>query len=147
MSSEALPAISDWFVPRPAAILQELPQEFRWEFTRRHPYYLQYWTFARRDFQSAGNFDELLQKWAPGILRLIGVMGEPPAPSLEYEALNANDFLVGWEDGAVTPPTLKGLLAILVQLLPSEARAEAGQLLLKFTTGEEAQPHALIHAL
>jgi hypothetical protein len=37
---------------RPAATLRDLPLEFRWEVTRRHPYYLTSWPYAKRHYEA-----------------------------------------------------------------------------------------------
>lgn len=40
-------------VPRPPFQLRSLPIEFRWEVTRRHPYYQAWWILAKRHYDSA----------------------------------------------------------------------------------------------
>jgi hypothetical protein len=41
--NEKLRALRSWLLLRPPAATLSLPLEYRWEFTRRHPYYLQFW--------------------------------------------------------------------------------------------------------
>src|SRR4051812_28018262 len=47
MNENEVPLQDGGFVIRSLDILRQLPVEYRWEFTRRHPYYLFFWESAR----------------------------------------------------------------------------------------------------
>ena len=121
-------------VTRPPFQLRSLPIRFRWEATRRHPYYQDWWQPARkRNLESAPEdpIEELLQTAAVGILACIGVVGEPPDPALSFEELEADRLRPGWLSGAVQPITIRGLIGLLLALLPKATLAEIGYLFLK----------------
>ena len=48
-----------YFLIRPTEVVRQLTVEFRWEFTRRHPYYLQFWQPAR-EFREQPSTDEAI---------------------------------------------------------------------------------------
>lgn len=117
-------------VERSSDHVLSLPVRFRWETTRRHPYYLALWENARRYRQ--GQFteraDEALCHAAAVMLGAIGVTGEPVAPDLEFENLGATcaPFLAG----AVQPVTLRALATMLTwNLPPAELRVIAATFL------------------
>lgn len=79
-------------IARPLYQLRSLPIPYRWEVTRRHPYYQMFWTAARNDHrkQPAGSSEELaLREAMVAILGMIGVSGEPPDPATEFAELEA----------------------------------------------------------
>src|SRR4051812_45387607 len=87
-------------LPRPPGQLRALAIPFRWEVTRRHPYYLTFWTSARRfhfrePLQCAG--EELLREAAMAILGSIGVSGPPFDPAIEFDQTRTNNHdMVNW---------------------------------------------------
>ena len=60
---------------RPLEVVKQLPVEFRWEFTRRHPYYLQFWQPAREFHEQPSTDKEIraLQEAASLILVAVNV--------------------------------------------------------------------------
>lgn len=72
-----------WFVPRPPAALMDLPVAYRWEVTRRHPYYLRFRELARRRYSQPSTDPSKLapERGAVLVLLGIGVSGDPPAPA------------------------------------------------------------------
>ena len=120
-----------WFVLRPPTVLMEVPVAFRWEVTRRHPYYLRFWELAHRHHQqpSADPQQRDLEWSAVLILQGIGMGDDPPHPGTELENLGGGSLSQAWESGAVAPITLRGLVGLLLTALPPEARQEVGQFL------------------
>jgi len=73
-----------WLLLRPAEVIMPLPVAQRWEFTRRHPYYLQFWQAALRyhDSPSDEPLERLYEEVAVQILGGISVAESmrPPDP-------------------------------------------------------------------
>src|ERR1700719_3360574 len=92
-----------WFVPRPARLLLDLPVTYRWEVTRRHPYYLRFWDLARLHLQqpSEDPVGHGLGQSAVLILQAIGVSADPPHPGTSAQDLGAFSLGKAWECGAV----------------------------------------------
>jgi hypothetical protein len=106
-------------VPRPQSELFDLPINFRWEFTRRHPYYLRLWREARRyRRQEIATGDEDVERGfvAMRLLGLIGITGEPEDPAKAWDELGGFDpcFL----SGVVQPMTFRNMVDILIAALP-----------------------------
>jgi hypothetical protein len=146
------PAAESWIVPRPPQILMELPFAYRWEVTRRHPYYLRFWEFAHRFHQQPSNDPTRrgLEETAALILRGIGVSGDPTSPATSAEGLGAGNLSQAWEGGAVAQTTFRALLGILLLELPPELRGQVGQLFLASQQAEgdpQQQKHDLVSAL
>lgn len=73
--------------------LHDLPVKYRWEFTRRHPYYLSCWELAKAYRHSTASDDpqlKTLRHWAFLMLGYIGVTGEPVDPTTPFEDLDAD---------------------------------------------------------
>jgi hypothetical protein len=124
-------AEESWFVPRPLSALMDLPVAYRWEVTRRHPYYVRFWELARRYHRgpSAEPPQRDLEETAVLVLQGIGVGGEPPAPDASPESLGAGDLSQAWESGAVAPVTFRGLVGMLLADLPPDLLVRLGRLL------------------
>lgn len=118
------------FVSRPLEILQKLSPEYRWEVTRRHPYYAMYWETARAHRTAPSDDPTECAQWqaAVDLLLLIGLTGEPVDPSLPFSSLSADPLATAWRNGAVAPPTFRTLLGCLL-MLPAQLRREFGTLL------------------
>lgn len=139
--------LSDWFenwklVVRQPSVLANLPPRFRWEFTRRHPYYIVGWEYARRYQRGepgppdARPLEEIGQQVAQACLLAIGVAGEPVDPALEFE-----DPAFGGEDpfvisGACQPVSLRFLAELLLNALPPGDRQTVGTLLFNAGSGD-----------
>lgn len=118
---------------RPREVVKQLPVEFRWEFTRRHPYYLQFWQPAR-EFHEQPSTDETtraLQEAASLILAAVNVAQNvsPPDPRNEFAILGADVIGSVWEGSAVAPAMIQTLALMLLLVLPKDERAQLGLLL------------------
>jgi hypothetical protein len=110
-------------VARPRLQLRSLPIRYRWEVTRRHPYYQSLWLIARahhRHEPLAHAADEYWRQIAVLILGMIGVSGDPPDPGKEFAELGEVELQSAWLSGAVHPITLRGLAGLLIAALPKE---------------------------
>ena len=116
-------------VPRPPFQLRSLPIQYRWEVTRRHPYYQCFWLIARahhRQEPLAHEAEKYFRHLAVAILAMIGVSGEPPHPATEFTDLGEADLQPGWLSGAVHPITLRGIVGLLIAALPKETLGHVG---------------------
>ena len=125
-----------WLLLRPPAVIFSLPLEYRWEFTRRHPYYLQLWQLARRRHEQPRHEDpseRVREEVASQILGGIGVSASvvPPDPQLGADALGPKDLGAAWEGGAVAPATFRTLAHMLLAALPAPQRSQLGRLLVE----------------
>lgn len=114
---------------RPPFQLRSLPIRYRWEVTRRHAYYQDFWDDAQAYHQQTPVIrpeEHAVREAAVALLALIGVSGEPVDPATSFEELGADDILPAWLSGAVHPITLRGLAGILIAYLPRETLAELG---------------------
>jgi hypothetical protein len=122
-----------WFLFRQLEVIMSLPVEYRWEFTRRHPYYLQFWQLAQgcHGERTLDRQQRVAEDAAALILSSINVAVSmvPPDPHLGPEALGTHDLGAGWVGGAVAPATLRTLATILVLGLPAAQRSQLGRLL------------------
>jgi len=118
---------------RPMAVVNQLPVEYRWEFTRRHPLYLQFWLAARqfREQPSTDQATRFLQEAASLILNCVNVASSvlPPNPQDDFASLGMDAAGSGWEGGAVAPAMIQSLAHMLLLVLPKEERAQLGRLL------------------
>jgi hypothetical protein len=107
-------------VPRDRVDLLDLPLNFRWEFTRRHPYYLLVWRMARgyrRNEFAIGSSEVEAGLAAMYLLGMIGVTGEPPDPTCSFEDLG--DLDPAFMSGSIQPMTIRNMISILIETLPS----------------------------
>jgi hypothetical protein len=116
---------------RPPGSLEELPIDYRWQVTRRHPYYLQYWQRAHehRAGMTVDPVDRQIGEIATLILLSIGVSGDPPPPDSQADALGSDQLAAAWRGGAVGPLTYRGLSMLLLVTLPPQTRRVISQLL------------------
>jgi hypothetical protein len=106
------------FVPRSHTHLMNYPVEFRWELTRRHPYYIALWKDVRSYYQDPTEGDIQLQLYRKGaslLLGAIGVFGQPVAPETPFKQLAGEDpsFLVG----SLQPVTFRSITTRLLAYL------------------------------
>jgi len=112
------------FVARPTYQLHSLPLSYRWEVTRRHPYYNIFWKNARDYYQyhreelNADDPDTFLSTCALIALQSIGVSGEPPDPVTEFTELDQSVLNSAWLSGAVHPISVRGLASMLIANCP-----------------------------
>lgn len=113
-------------VRRPVEVLRGLSLPHQWEVTRRHPYYLLSWQYARRYMaqESANQEQRALDQVFAIVLHMIGAWREFPDPHT-----SARDFSVGmqagWLNGAIAPLSYGTLLGLLLQGLPERSRGFA----------------------
>lgn len=116
---------------RSKEILDQIPVEYRWEFTRRHPYYLEFWRPARqfRENPSTNPAERLLQQAASIILAAVNVASNvpPPDPRDGAETLGMENVSQAWQGGAVAPAMLR-TLAVMLLVLPPDQRRQLGEL-------------------
>jgi len=143
-----------WLLFRPRQLLMSLPVEHRWEFTRRHPYYLTYWQLAKRRHEqpSSDPTERMLEDGAVIILQSIGVAESavPDDPHLGPEALGSHDFGGVWTSGAVAPAMLRTLAVILMGALPASQRGQLGALLSeseKYASQDDEQMTEIVRRL
>jgi hypothetical protein len=106
-------------VPRDTKDLLDLPLQYRWEFTRRHPYYQLFWRAAqryRRNELTAGTVESDIGFVATQLLGMIGVTGEPVDPALTFEELGEVEPTL--LSGTVQPMTLHSIITLLIAALP-----------------------------
>jgi len=131
-------------VPRPLPVLKELPVEYQWEFTRRHPYYLLFWEQAHLHLQNPNDdtVEGMLGKAAVFMLNSIGVTGDPPPPGAGVEEIEASDLSRAWREGAIAQITFRGLAGLMLKELPPESRLTIGRLLVdSVSTDDGDAPH------
>jgi hypothetical protein len=123
----------------------------RWEVTRRHPYYLAWWRYARDHYRNEPVGDQaesLLRQAAVAILAAISVCDTPPNPNVAFEQLSAEDLNPAWLSGAVHPITMRGLAALLIAALPKDTVGYVGAKLIEAACDDiEDEPPRRIKAL
>jgi len=126
-------------VHRPSFQLRSLPIRYRWEVTRRHAYYQDWWKGARDHYRNEAVSDPrepFLRQASVVILGLIGVAGEPPDPATEFDQL-ADHLQAAWLSGAVHPVSFRGLVGLCIASLPEQTLAALGRLLLAASRDDE----------
>ena len=138
--SESAPEV----VQRPEGQLHDLPLKFRWEVTRRHPYYLVFWENAQHYSQGrmgACSEEQLLRYAAFLILGAIGVTGQPISPATEFQELGAESLDPAFLSGAIQPMTLRALAAMLLSNLPPAELATLGAVFQTAGSAEYTHPN------
>ncbi len=130
-----------FIVPRPPFQLRSLPIRWRWEVTRRHPYYQLAWQRAREHLKgtpSGSEFESLLRQLAVRHLTAIGVSGEPPDPTVPFEQLGAEQLNDAWLSGAVHPISIRGMVAGMLATVSPETTLQLANVFLRATKPEDA---------
>lgn len=124
-------------VLRPPRVLNELPLQYRWEFTRRHPYYLQFWqpALAYRTGKLAEPQEREFGKLANQILLGLGFTGNPLDPGSTADDVGFRQLGRVWKEGAVAPATFRAMASMMIMDLPSHTQLKIARLL------EEAAGH------
>ncbi|WLD15103.1 hypothetical protein [Planctellipticum variicoloris] len=126
-------------LPKPMSPFRSLSAHYRWESTRRHPYYLQAWALARRYFlqEPSSSLRELaFREFAVSALGCIGVGRLPADPALEFDQLGSDAAVESWLAGTIHPISCRGLVGMLIAALPKETLAQIGLNLLRGFTGD-----------
>lgn len=112
------------FYDRPHETFLDLPSKYRWEFTRRHPYYLTCWQFAQAHRRKTYVGDPELEAIAflgAQVLANIGVTGEPVDPATPFEDLDGGvEVDPGFLSGAVQPMTYRNIMMNVISAMPPE---------------------------
>ncbi|MCC9608237.1 hypothetical protein LOC68_00990 [Blastopirellula sp. JC732] len=119
--SESFDEYPYFFLPRPVGQLNSLPVELRWEVTRRHPFYISFWSAARDHFARVPNQSlqvQAVRQIAAGIVNAVGVTASVPDPRLSFEELDEATNRSSWLNRAITPVSCRGLLGRLLAILP-----------------------------
>jgi hypothetical protein len=119
-------------VYRPSTQLHDYPIDVRWEVSRRHPYYLQFWELAAlyRQNKLVGHpVEEWLGKLAVIMLQAIGVQGEPISPETRAEVLRDGGYDPSFLTGTVQPITMRGIIVMLLSALPTHEQRIVSTLL------------------
>ena len=119
-------------VCRPPNQLHDLPVQYRWEASRRHPYYLVFWSQAllyRQGELGDHPAQQLLRQAAMVMLGSIGVTGEPVNPGTSFEKLDACKPDPAFLSGAVQPMTLRLVATMLINALPAVPSERFGNIL------------------
>jgi hypothetical protein len=131
-------------IARSPEILNELPPKYRWEFTRRHPYYLLFWEagLQHRQQPSDVSVERMLGEAAILVLRQIGVMNVIVPPGTNSEELELEGMTNAWQDGAIAPLTFRRIVGAMLTCLPPESRSAIGDFLIQSaSTGDRKGPH------
>jgi hypothetical protein len=125
----------------PPVILNGLPVEFRWEFTRRHPYYLLFWESAHEHWQNP-SCDEARRKMGEAatlMLRLIGVTGDPPPLATKFGEMDETRLARAWSQGAIAPLSFRSLALTMLHGLPPDSRQVVADLLTRAPCDGDAE--------
>ena len=136
------------FLKKPQHLMrQSLPN--RWEVTRRHPHYLEYWEAASKIIRSESG--EVSQTRSLDLARLIllgiGISNQYPPPDTPFEKLDDHILASIWIDGVIAPQTMRSLLLNLINSLSPQGCLVAGTLMYQRGTLEENNEDTLFNYL
>lgn len=114
------------FLLRPEREFLQLPVKFRWEATRRHPYYLRFWRIASRP-DPLGPLEAQARDAARLLLKAVNVGGVPADPALPFEKLDESPVGRAFLGGSLAPLTLRGCVAPLAYALDSATLKQVAQ--------------------
>ncbi|MFO1004620.1 MAG: hypothetical protein U0929_01575 [Planctomycetaceae bacterium] len=114
---------------RPVEQLYGMPLKYRWEVTRRHPYYIQWWDYVSEIRQTLPQDQIDTAQCAFSLLTRIGVSRADYAPCMEFDEIALSGPTQGWLVGGIQLQTYRQLLGLLIAGLPPEALESAGRLL------------------
>ena len=115
---------------RPEGQLRSLSVRYRWEFTRRHPYYLETWENFTREISTHDEAALSYEVYYLALLNAISVSGPPVAPDTPLQTLlgRVTGPTPGWLCGSVQPLSIRGLVGLLLRSLSPEARRRVANL-------------------
>lgn len=138
-------------------IYEPLPPVYRWEFTRRHPYYLRFWKWANRYHQmrreefDASQLDFFDRHDLFGSMLLLGLIGvffdEHPDPAID--ARKNKDFKPPFSAVVAKPTTHRQLALLLLTFLPDDVQSAVAYTYLRELAKETASDDGkmLLHAV
>lgn len=141
------------FFYRPPQVVSMLPSVYRWEFTRRHPYYLRHWEQGNRYWQyhrgetNKGDFkgQDVLSHL---LVQSLGLnVDRYPDPALD--ARQDKDFQPPFSDRYATPMTYRQMAIALLSFLPGDVQKAVGLAYLRELAKETAasEGEKLLHAV
>ncbi|MEQ8854386.1 hypothetical protein [Gimesia sp.] len=126
-------------LPRPQFQLRSLPPGMRWEVTRRHPIYQNFWNDASltqiTDPQEL-SLRQLVNEGRLAMLAMIGFSGDPISPETEFTELDS-ETLPSWMSGAIQPISFRGLTGLLLAYLPEDVIQQIAELFQSDSGAEE----------
>lgn len=131
------PALANqWLMPKPVAELRRWSVPELWQLTRRHPLYLRFREIAAApDITLEGRVGPSQQTQLTRImLSAIGITHAYPPPDTPADELGLAQLGTAWEESAVAPLTLRGLVTMLLLDLPPETCREVGTTLFHRST-------------
>lgn len=136
-------------VPRPAGHLRALPLRYRWETTRRHPYYLAAWDFASGGFSLENERAVVMSMIHLSMLGAIGVSGADVPPDTPFDSLEINlgASAPAWLSGSVQSMSFRGLTGLLLAHLSHESRCHLAELFRRSTESHEEFEEGQLEAL
>lgn len=139
---------NSWFVLRPSASFLQLPLEFRWEATRRHPYYLRFWRTAAEEPDDGDTVARLRRDAAKLILKAVNVVGVPVDPATSFHDLNGQHVSPAFLGGALAPFTLRGALVVLATSLDPDALGQVAMELAQLAdSGIDRSDPRILHSI
>lgn len=134
---------------RPAGQLRALPVRYRWEVTRRHPYYLMVFM---DDFKNSPFGDVNANQWPLIKLALLGAIGVsgpivPPDTSFEDLRSQAGQSPPAWLFSSVQPLSMRGLVGLLLTHLSPDSRRKIAESFRLSVEGAEDQTKSRFQAL
>lgn len=130
-------ALMRYFLTPSIAELMQLPDKYRWEFTRRHPYYVLYAKYARPDYVPENEDTQILAEVGRAVMGAFGITDAYPAGTPYDEIPGGRELGRDWTNGAVFRPTLKNLASTLALLLPQQELANVGHLLTELARDDD----------
>ena len=133
-------------VPRSPEVLQLLSPEYRWEFTRRHTYYLLFWKAAAGSDNSAeadsGSVEAMLKQAAQLMLANVNFVGQPISPGTSFAEIDEQELPHAWRSGAISPISIRNIFTGLTSVLPGDTQQAFAELLLQDASITEGDSRA-----
>lgn len=136
-NDEDLPGV----IVRPQLQLPDLPVKFRWEATRRHPYYLTFWQDALRYRSGDAGVEpaeRMLLQAAHLMLAAIGAFGSPINPGTNFEDLEDGSSDPAFMSGSIQPISMRAIATMFMRNMPSAELAVLGALFMNAGSSEYA---------
>lgn len=128
-------------IVRPPQQLHDLPVKFRWEATRRHPYYLTFWQNALRYRSGDGGAEpaERMLLWAAHLmLATIGAFGSPINPGTNFEDLDDGSLDPAFLSGSIQPISMRAIATMFMRNMPPAELAVIGAFFMNAGSSEYA---------
>ncbi|WP_417390481.1 hypothetical protein [Gimesia sp.] len=133
-------------LPRPQYQLRSLPPNMRWEVTRRHPIYQNFWNDVSLVYATDPQEQQYRREMGAArdaLLALIGFSGSPISPATEFHKL-APESLPSFMSGTVHPISFRGLAGLLLAYLPRDIIQQIAELFQLDSSNDESQIESLL---